>query len=49
MFGMLVVEDELIERRVILHLLGQRENELNVFETNSGPKALDILRREHIG
>lgn len=48
MFGMLVVEDELIERRVILHLLGQRENELNVFETNSGPKALDILRREHI-
>ena len=49
MYGLLIAEDELIERMVLKKTLEKRlSDQCRIFEAQNGREALDIFRRESI-
>ena len=49
MYGLLIAEDELIERMVLKKTLEKRlSDQYRIFEAQNGREALDIFRRESI-
>ena len=49
MYGLLIAEDELIERMVLKKTLEKRlSDQCRIFEAQNGREALDIFRRESL-